>query len=178
MRIISGKYKGKKLLEYNYEHIRPTSDKVKQAIFTKLQFKIPSSRVLDLFCGTGALGIEAISRNAKEVIFVDINKKSVDLTNKNLKAINSDANVYNCDAERALSLVKGKFDFIFLDPPYKSGLYEKIIQKIASEDILNDDGIIICEHAREDDFNWEPFDVLDQKDYGTISVTYLIKKEA
>lgn len=175
MRIISGKYKGKNLLPCNYDHIRPTADKVKQAIFTKLQFDIPFSRVLDLFCGTGALGIEAISRNASEVIFVDLNKKSVDLTTKNLKAINSNAKVYNYDALKALELVKGQFDFIFLDPPYHAGLYEKVLNKIAEKNVLTENGIIVCEHARKDTFNWKPFNILDEKDYGTICVTYLTK---
>lgn len=175
MRIISGKFKGKQLLENKFDHIRPTTDKVKQAIFTKFQFDIASSRVLDLFCGTGALGIEAISRGASEVIFVDLNEKSVMLTKKNLESIKSNAKVYKCDAEKAVELVKGKFDFILLDPPYQSGLYEKILKKIAEYDILRDDGVIICEHAKENSFDWAPFSVSDEKNYGTITVTYLEK---
>ena len=175
MRIISGKFKGKQLLDNHFSHIRPTTDKVKQAIFTKLQFEIPSSSVLDLFCGTGALGIEAISRNAKKVVFVDSNEKSIMLTRKNLASIKSEAKVYKCDAEKAIELLKDRFDFIFIDPPYKSGLYEKTLKKIANENVLSDDGIIICEHAKEDSFDYSPFKVLDQKDYGTICVTYLVK---
>lgn len=79
MRIISGKYKGKPLKELKFDHIRPTADKVKQALFTKLQFEIEGARVLDLFCGTGSLGIEALSRGAREVIFIDRNSKVLNL---------------------------------------------------------------------------------------------------
>lgn len=175
MRIISGKFKGKTLLENKFNHIRPTTDKVKQAIFTKLQFEINGSRVLDLFCGTGAIGIEAISRDAEEVIFVDVNEKSVMLTKKNLQAIKSDAKVLKCDADHALNILNGKFDLIFLDPPYKSGLYEKTLKKIYEKDFLTDEGTIICEHSKDDTFDYSPFSVYDEKNYGTITVTYLRK---
>jgi len=173
MRIIAGKFKGKRLKENPFDHIRPTADKVKQALFTKLQFDIVDSRVLDLFCGTGGLGIEAISRGAKEVIFVDKNEKSVALTRENLKIINSDAKVYKIDALVALEKVSGKFDLILIDPPYKSGLYEKILPIIKEKDLLNEGGTIVCEHAKEDVFNYEPFEVYDEKIYGTIMLTYL-----
>lgn len=176
MRIISGKFKGKQLMENKFVHIRPTTDKVKQAMFTKFQFDIAGSRVLDLFCGTGALGIEAISRNASEVVFVDANEKSVMLTKKNLQAIKSDAKVFKCDAEKAVELLKGQFDFIFIDPPYQAGLYEKILKKIAEKNVLKDEGVIICEHARENTFDYDPFEVFDEKNYGTITVTYLKKR--
>ena len=175
MRIISGIFKGKILLENKFDHIRPTTDKVKQAIFTKLQFEISGSRVLDLFCGTGALGIEAISRGAEEVIFVDVNEKSVMLTKKNLQSIKSDAKVLKCDSDHALNILKGKFDFIILDPPYKSGLYEKTLKKIFEKNLLNDEGTIICEHSKDDNFDYTPFKVYDEKNYGTICVTYLCK---
>ena len=175
MRIVAGKFKGKTLIENKFNHIRPTTDKVKQAIFTKLQFEISGSRVLDLFCGPGALGIEAISRGASEVIFVDVNEKSVNLTKKNLSSIKSAAKVFKCDAEHALDILKGGFDLIFLDPPYKSGLYEKTLQKIYQKDLLNDDGTIVCEHSKDDTFDYTPFSVYDEKNYGTITVTYLCK---
>lgn len=176
MRIVAGKFRGKKLLENNYSHIRPTTDKVKQALFTKLQFEILNSRILDLFCGTGALGIEGISRGAKEVIFVDENERSVMLTKKNLASINSNAKVIKCDACIALNSFSEPFDLILIDPPYQSGLYEKVLTKIAERGLLADDGVIVCEHAREREYDWEPFELFDEKNYGTITLSYLRKK--
>ena len=173
MRIISGKYKGKQLNELKFDHVRPTADKVKQALFTKFQFDIPESRVLDLFCGTGALGIEALSRGAKEVVFVDKSPKSVNLTKKNLKMIGEEAKVYCVSFDIALQRVEGKFDFIFIDPPYKSGLYEKALSLIADRKLLNEKGVIICEHLKIDKFDYSPFEVVDEKTYGTVMLTFL-----
>ena len=177
MRVISGKFGGRVLKENPFDHIRPTTDKVKQAMFTKLQFEIDGSRVLDLFCGTGGLGIEALSRGAKEVIFVDKNYKSVEITKQNLKNLGECANVYKQDALIALEKVSGKFDLIILDPPYKSGLYEKVLQKIFERDLLSEGGTIVCEHANKDDFDYSPFMIYDEKRYGTIKLTYLQKGE-
>ena len=177
MRIISGRFKGKPLKDLKYDHIRPTADKVKQALFTKLQFEIEGARVLDLFCGTGGLGIEAISRGAKEVIFVDKNPKSVALTKENLRSIKSDAKVYNVPFDKALEKVQGKFDLIILDPPYKSGFYEKAISLISQRELLAEEGTIVCEHNKDDVFDYSLFDVYDEKTYGTVVLTYLKNKE-
>lgn len=175
MRIISGKFKGKPLKELKLEHIRPTADKVKQALFTKLQFEIEDARVLDLFCGTGALGIEAISRGAKEVVFVDKNNRSTLLTKENLKMINSDAKVYTVDYAKALEKVEGQFDLIFVDPPYGSGFYENVIKLIYERNLLSNDGTIVCEHLATDKFDFSLFEVYDEKRYGTVVLTYLRK---
>ena len=173
MRVIAGEKGGKRLLENKYKHIRPTTDKVKQALFTKLQFFVEGKRVLDLFCGTGALGIEALSRGASEVIFVDSSAKSSALTKANLKNLGLSAKVITADAGKIVKKNLGKFDLILLDPPYKSGMYEEILQKIYEEGLLSEEGIIVCEHAKEDDFDYAPFEVFDQKRYGTIVLTYL-----
>ena len=129
MRVDAGFFKGRRLLENKYEHIRPTTDKVKQALFVKLQFFVPEKRVLDLFCGTGAMGIEAISRGAGEVIFVDKDARSIDMTRQNLKNLGIKAKTTKCDALVFLEKSEEPFDLIILDPPYKSGLYEKVLQK-------------------------------------------------
>lgn len=176
MRVISGKFKGKVLKELKFDHIRPTADKVKQALFTKLQFEIEGKRVLDLFCGTGGLGIEAISRGASEVVFVDKNAKSVSLTRENLKAIGSNEKVYLNDYASALMKVKGKFDIILIDPPYKSGYYENAVKIIFERDLLNAGGTIVCEHALEDKFDFSDFEIYDEKRYGTVMLTYLKNK--
>lgn len=175
MRINSGNFKGRKLIENKYDHIRPTTDKVRQALFTKLQFFLPNKKVLDLFCGTGALGIEALSRGASSVLFVDKDFRSVQMTKENLKNLKINAKVVKCDAVKYLEVCSEKYDLILLDPPYKSGLYEKILTKISDKDILNDEGIIVCEHASNDTFSYSPFTVYDEKKYGNITLTYLEK---
>lgn len=175
MRINSGNFKGRKLIENKYDHIRPTTDKVRQALFTKLQFFLPNKKVLDLFCGTGALGIEALSRGASSVLFVDKDFRSVQMTKENIKNLKINAKVVKCDAVKYLEVCSEKYDLILLDPPYKSGLYEKILTKISDKDILNDEGMIVCEHASNDTFNYSPFTVYDEKKYGNITLTYLEK---
>ena len=175
MRVDAGKYKGRRLLENKYDHIRPTTDKVRQALFVKLQYFVPDARVLDLFCGTGAMGIEAISRGAEKVVFVDKDARSVQMTKNNLKLLGIENKVFKCDALVFLERCTEQFDLIILDPPYKSGLYEKVLSKISKKNLLADDGIIVCEHAKEDDFDYQGFVVQDEKRYGTIMLTYLTK---
>ena len=175
MRVDAGKFKGRKLVENKYDHIRPTTDKVRQALFVKLQFFVPGKCVLDLFCGTGAMGIEALSRGAEKVVFVDKDQRSVCMAKTNLKNLGVDAKVFKCDALSFVENCKEKFDLIILDPPYKSGLYEKVLPKIFERQILADDGIVVCEHAKEDTFDYQPFSVFDEKRYGNIMLTYLEK---
>lgn len=173
MRVDSGIFKGRRLLENKFEHIRPTTDKVRQALFTKLQFFLPNKRVLDLFCGTGALGIEALSRGASEVVFVDKDARSASMTRENLKNLGVKAKVIRCDAVKFVESCEERFDLIILDPPYKSGLYEKIVPKLFP--LLEEDGIIVCEHDKKDVFNYSPFVIYDEKRYGNTVLTYLCK---
>ena len=173
MRVDAGSFKGRRLLENKFEHIRPTTDKVRQALFTKLQFFLPNSRVLDLFCGTGALGIEALSRGASEVVFVDKDSRSAKMTRDNLKALGVNAKVIRCDALAFLVSCKEKFDLILLDPPYKSGLYEKVIPRLY--EVLDEEGVIVCEHDKKDVFDYSPFVIYDEKRYGNTMLTYLSK---
>ena len=173
MRVDSGIFKGRRLLENKFEHIRPTTDKVRQALFTKLQFFLLNKRVLDLFCGTGALGIEALSRGASEVVFVDKDARSASMTRENLKNLGVKAKVIRCDAVKFVESCEEKFDLIILDPPYKSGLYEKIVPKLFP--LLEEDGIIVCEHDKKDVFNYSPFVIYDEKRYGNTVLTYLCK---
>lgn len=174
MKVSSGTLKGKNLIENKFDHIRPTTDKVKQALFTKLQFFLPGKAVLDLFCGTGALGIEALSRGAGSVIFVDKDARSCNMTRQNLKNLKIDAKVVKIDSVEFVKICKESYDLIILDPPYKSGLYEKVFPNLPK--ILNDDGIVVCEHAKNDTFCYEPFEIFDEKTYGNIMLTYLMKK--
>lgn len=175
MRVTAGKFRGRKLIDRPMEHLRPTADLVKQAVFNKLAFSISGGRVLDLFCGTGAIGIEAISRGAREVVFVDASPKSIKLTKDNLAVLNnpSEAKVICGDYKEVLKNLKGGFDIIFLDPPYKSGIYEDCVREIFSLALLKNDGIIVCEHNKEDSFDFSPFEVVDGKIYGIKKITYL-----
>jgi 16S rRNA (guanine966-N2)-methyltransferase len=148
MRIITGTARGRKLREPVGLDIRPTSDMVKESVFNIVQFDVEGRRVLDLFAGTGQLGLEALSRGADSVVFVDESRDAVRLVRENLKLCKFAGEVLQADALGYLEGC-GKFDLIFIDPPYDSGLADKALQKIFKFDILSDGGIIICETKRE-----------------------------
>ncbi len=176
MIVSSGKYRGRKLVDNKFNHIRPTADIVKQAIFNKLSFQIQDARVLDLFCGTGALGIEAISRGAKEVIFADKDARSLALTKQNLASLGITAKTMRGDYKDVLKQLQGrKFDIILLDPPYMSGVYEDALSLISQHNLLADDGIIVCEHEKTVDIQTTDFALAHQKRYGIKMVSYFIK---
>lgn len=172
MRIISGKYKGKPLKSPTGKNVRPTADKVKQALFTKLQFFVENKTVLDLFCGSGALGIEAISHGAKKVVFVDKAKSSICLTKDNLMALECQYETFNMTYEKYLNLTNEKFDLILVDPPYASGVYNHVLELIESNKLLNKDGIVVCEHPYGMEIN-SNLNVVDKKRYGTVELTFL-----
>jgi len=148
--VISGTARGRKLKEPAGLEIRPTSDMVKEAIFDIVQFDVEGRRVLDLFAGTGQLGIEALSRGAKSVVFVDIKTSAVKLIRENLKlcGTSEEALVYNRDVLRYLEKDE-KFNLIFLDPPYDTPLAGKTIAKIIEFDKLDANGIMICETSAD-----------------------------
>ena len=148
MRVITGSARGRKLKTPENYDIRPTTDNVKESLFNILQFDIEGRRVLDLFAGTGQLGIEALSRGASEVVFVDENRESVRIVRENLKTCGFSAQVLQANALDYLRAC-GKFDLIFVDPPYDAVLYEPVLKTINSVDNLSDGGIIICEARRE-----------------------------
>ena len=148
MRVMTGTARGRKLLEPDGMAVRPTTDMVKEAMFNIVQFDIEGRRVLDLFAGTGQLGIEALSRGAAECVFVDESPKSVKLVRTNLERCALRGRVEQADSIGFLRR-GGKFDLVFLDPPYDSDLLEKALEVIQNVDILNDGGIIVCESRRE-----------------------------
>ena len=149
MRVITGTARGRKLVEPKDASVRPTTDMVKEAIFSILQFDVPGRRVLDLFAGTGQLGIEALSRGARECVFVDNSPASLALVRKNLELCRMQAQVVRSDA---LSYLKhcGKFDLVLLDPPYAAGLYRDVLGALFMFDILNEGGIILVESPRNE----------------------------
>ena len=147
MKIISGYLKGRNLLGYDIDGTRPTMDRVKESLFAIIQNNIPDSIVLDLFSGSGNLGIEAISMGSKKAILVDKNKKAIDVIKNNVNNfdISDKVDIINSDYKNALSLIKEKIDIIFLDPPYDTDYIKESIVLIDKLDILSKDGIIICE---------------------------------
>ena len=177
LRVIAGTAKGRKLLSPKGDKLtRPTTDKVKEAIFGKLQFRLPSSRVLDLFAGSGALGIEALSRGAEHAIFVDCADEAIANIKQNLTATNllEQATIFKMpamEALRRLSASETQFDFIFLDPPYAAGLYEEVIDEILSKKLLKADGLLVIEHDERVDLSKYRLD--GQKRYGTVFISYL-----
>ena len=150
MRIITGKARAVKLDTLDGLATRPTAEKVKEAIFSMIQFDIEGRRVLDLFAGSGQLGIEALSRGAESAVFVDNMKKSLDCISKNLEntGLKSKAEVVNGDFDSYLSRTNKKFDIVFLDPPYYKGLIEKSVEKLF--DVTSDYCTLVCESALDD----------------------------
>ena len=152
MRVISGTARGRRLKELQGMDTRPTTDKVKESLFNIIQFDIESRKVLDLFGGTGQLGIEALSRGAASCTFVEQRRDAVALIRENIKAcdLQKSGQVVQGDALSFLNSCREKFDVIFLDPPYHTGLLEESLQIITKFDILREHGIIVCESAEDE----------------------------
>ena len=167
MRVISGKYRGKKLLGFNIGGTRPTMDRIKESLFSMIQDHINGSIVLDLFSGSGSLGIEAVSNGAKCAYLVDNNIAAIKTIKCNINGMGEDINVIKCDYNDALKLFRGtKFNIIFLDPPYSLNLINDCLNKIKKYDLLNDNGIIVCEYENEN-VNTEFYEVIKEKKYGS-----------
>lgn len=151
MRVITGTARGRRLKELEGMETRPTTDRVKEGLFSIIQFDIEGRRVLDLFAGTGQLGIECLSRGAASAVFVDRRTDAVKLIRENLKAteLTDRATVVSGDSMEYLKGQREKFDLIFLDPPYAAELLEAAISHIVKFDILAPHGIIVAEHPAE-----------------------------
>ncbi len=145
MRVITGSARGRRLRTLEGNDVRPTTDKIKEAVFSSIQFEIEGSRVLDLFSGSGQLGIEALSRGADSAVFVDLNPHAIDIIKENLKVTNLNglARVVRSDSFSFIASTDERFDIAFLDPPYRDGILEKSLSAVTG--IMNDGGIIICE---------------------------------
>ena len=147
MRVISGRARGVSLMTPKGDHTRPTADRVKEALFSIIQFDLPGARVLDLFGGTGQLGIEALSRGAKQAVFVDQRDDACRLIKENLTRtkMENEATVVRSDYLQFLNRCKEKFDIVILDPPYAEVYLENSLKIITEIDILQSGGIIIAE---------------------------------
>lgn len=152
MRVITGSARGRRLRELEGTETRPTTDRVKESMFNILQFDIEGSRVLDLFAGTGQLGIEALSRGAAAAVFVEQRRDAAALIRENLRltGLTDRARVVNGEALVYLASAGERFDIIFLDPPYAAKLWKPVLDAVSRFDILSDHGIIICESPQDE----------------------------
>lgn len=182
MRIIGGKFRAKKLNAPSSDHIRPTTDRMRETLFNMLEHGIgpgiKGSRVLDLFAGTGALGIEALSRGAERVIFVDNDPSSVKLIGKNLAALNSPDNT-KILTKSALAIGQniGKFDVVFIDPPYHKNLIDPALSNILDMSLLNNAGIIMIEYASDESPDIpEQLEEINKRKMGDASFSLLIAR--
>ena len=180
MRVITGSARGRKLKELEGMETRPTTDRVKEGLFNAVQFDVEGRRVLDLFAGTGQLGIEALSRGAASCAFVDLRADAVALTRENLALCGFEdrSKVYQTDYLAFLSTCREKFDLVFLDPPYAKGLLEKALETAAKIDIISANGIMVCESDAEQvlpDLP-APYEKGREYRYGKIKVTLYSRK--
>ena len=178
MKIISGKYKGRNIEGHNLDGTRPTMERVKESLFAIIQNYLDGAVVLDLFSGSGNLGIEALSEGASFSYLVDYNKKASDTIKRNLNTIGiKDAEVINLDYKKALNYLKDKkIDLIFLDPPYKTDFIEQSIKLIDEYNILSDEGLIICENDSLDKIVYpDNYEVVKDRKYGDKWVVILRK---
>lgn len=150
MRVITGSARGCRLQILEGNDVRPTTERVKEAMFSAIQFDIEGRRVLDLFAGSGQLGIEALSRGAQSAVFIDNSKKSLDVVKHNLSATRFEdrAKVISTDYMSYLSMTPDRFDIVFIDPPYSTGMLEAALQSVPR--VMSDYGIILCEHPIEE----------------------------
>lgn len=183
MRVISGSARGHKLRAPEGLTTRPTTDRIKESLFNIIAADLYECRFLDLFSGSGGIGIEALSRGAEKAVFVDRDKKSVSVIRDNLRAtrLEERAQVMNCDIASAISKLGSlgeKFDIIFMDPPYNKGFVENTLTYIVRENILSETGYIIAEQSREDEVpNVPGLEVVRIKDYKITKMTFLSRAE-
>ena len=180
MRVITGSARGRRLKELTGMETRPTTDKVKESLFSIIQFDIEGRRVLDLFAGTGQLGIEALSRGAASAVFIDRRADAVRLVKDNLELCGlSDRASVRCGDAMSYLRSGEKFDLIFLDPPYASGLLEQALEEIARFDICRRHGIIVAESAADKALPAlsGPYSIYREYCYGKIKLTVYHRNE-
>ena len=184
MRIIGGKYKGLKLLPPDDTKIRPTSDRLKESLFSiitssKYKINIDNCNVLDICSGTGSLGIEAFSRGAISVYFIDKDHRSIDLIYKNISKLNIDykfvdkIKIIKDEAKKALKNLNKIFQIVLIDPPYNTNITEKCLFKLKELNLINQDSYIFAESSKAEDFNYDGYQILDIKLYGNSKLTIL-----
>ena len=182
IRIIGGEWRSRQLPFIEVPGLRPTPDRVRETLFNWLQGKIATSRCLDLFAGSGAIGFEALSRYAAEVVLVEKHAKVAQQLRDNLASLKIEGErrgtIVNKDAIKYLEETAEAFDIIFLDPPYRKGLLPKVLQQIVSRSLLSTNGLIYLEHESEEQFDWLQWDleVLKQSKAGQVCGVLLALK--
>ncbi len=185
MRIISGTARGTKLYTLDGDEItRPTLDRIKEPLFNILQFKFEDSICLDLFAGSGALGLEAISRGAKKTYFCEINRKATEIIEKNIeKTRTKDKTILiKKDFFQGLNEIKNKLDIVFLDPPYKTNLISRSLSRLLELKLLNKDAIIVAETDEPERVRKEienlNVEIVDTRKYGRVTLMFITEKTA
>jgi 16S rRNA (guanine966-N2)-methyltransferase len=178
MRITAGRFKGKRIKTVKSNDVRPTLSKIRESIFNIIQNQISQAKMLDLFAGSGIMGIEAASRGAEEVVFIEKNPLVFKILKENLKDFDFNYNLYLTDALKAIEKLSGsKFDIIFADPPYNSELIPQIITKIKGNSILSNSGMLILEHSIklniEEIIGHDDFEIYKKKIYGDTAITII-----
>ncbi len=177
MRVISGKYRGMNLAQFKGAEIRPTADRVKESLFNIISARVAGASVLDLFCGSGSIGVECLSRGAERVHFNDAAKDSIAVLKKNLSRLDGNGFTVSCsDFKQCLSRERG-FDFIFIDPPYKTGYGAEALKIIAEGNILNGDGIAVLESDKIFSGEIAGLKMYDERKYGITVLSFFKKAE-
>ena len=179
MRVITGTARGKRLATRDGDAVRPTPERVKEALFSIIQFEIEGRRVLDLFAGSGQLGIEALSRGASEAVFVDSSRESIETVQKNVVScgFEDSAKLENMDFAAFLMRTGKPFDLVFLDPPYRTGLLQRALPLVVPR--MNAGGTIVCENPIDEAMPESEGDFCRTKSYryGKILLTIYRRKE-
>ena len=184
MRVIGGKFKGLKLIPPNDLGIRPTSDRLKEALFSILDSKkyninIHNSSVIDICSGTGALGIEALSRGAKEVCFIDKDIKSIRIIQKNTSKLNINhedkifINIVKDEVTKALQKIDSIYDIVLIDPPYNTNIINETLQDLKNYNLIKTHSYIFAESSNAEIFDFNGYEILDTKKYGKSKLTIL-----
>ena len=181
MRIVGGSKRGTQLIGFDRKEVRPTLDRVKESMFNIIQFEA-MDRVVDLFAGTGQLGIECISRGASHAVFCDNAPQSLEIVRKNLKkaGFEKQSRVLLCDYKRFLKYeADGEYDLIFVDPPYQTGLSDRALKQIGQHSVLTKNGTVVLECARDEKKPDEEGNLVLRRryDYGTVSVLIYVRKD-
>ncbi|MCK8818147.1 16S rRNA (guanine(966)-N(2))-methyltransferase RsmD [Natroniella sulfidigena] len=176
MRIIAGQDKGRNLKSLDRRDVRPTSDRTREALFNILGPEIIGTRFLDLYAGFGGVGIEAMSRGADEVVYIEQDRQNIEIIKENLAMVDYQdrSQVIKGDVTKAIGRLRPNFDLIFMDPPYKKeDLYYKTVEKIRDYKLLHPTGFIIIEHDAEIDLDLSSkYDLFKRKEYGTAAITF------
>lgn len=170
MRIIAGQFKGHRLVAFKANHIRPTTDRVKETIFNKIQSTIPGAIVLDLFSGTGSLGLEALSRGAESIQFVDSHSKSIQILNQNVDklGVRGSVSITKQDVLRYIAQGEGKFDLIFIDPPFTKKMGDQVMEALSRSKLYKAGTLILIESTKHENMKDQYLDLqrIDVKSFG------------